>query len=323
MPLTPNIYFLDGTSLSNSTSVFLDSEQTSCAPDGFYSDGNVIRELVNCVLLPAIPCSNYPCVPPCGNTIPFSTASNGVFILDIDVGNTIGAVIIEFSSGNAPDGIIAEWNGNYYNELTRPNGGYCAAPPGLPTYVGNALNQGCLPNGLIGNSPYIGVPIKEWNGTSFVNTTPPSSQTVTVLASQVFLTSGEPSPPPSKCIMVIPKTSATPSNVKATVFAPCIGTAWIIGIKCAANLNSFVASAKQTSIGPNYCDLPTNNTYYSAATTSGLYPYLSLHDWVFTDAIGQNKLPDGFYKTSYLTGGVNDTIEVANGVIIAITNQCP
>lgn len=322
---TPSIYFLDGTSLSNSTSVFLNSEQTQCAPDGFYSDGNIIRELVNCVLLPATQCSSYPCSPPCGNTIPFTTSGNGVFILDIDVGTNIGAVIIQFSPGNAADGIIAEWNGNFYNELTRPLGGYAAAPPGLPTYVGNLNNQGCAPNGVLANSPFNNVPIKEWNGTAFVPTTPPTTQTVTVIASQLQLTPGsEPSPPPSKCIMVIPKTLATPSNIKATVYAPCVGTAWIIGIGCANNLNSFLASTKQTEIGPGYCNLPNNtNTYYSASTIPGSYPYISIHDWVFTDAIGQNRLPDGYYKTAYLTGGVNDTIQVVNGIVVAITNQCP
>jgi hypothetical protein len=325
MPLTPSIYFLDGTSLSNSTSVFLNSEQTLCAPEGFYSDGNVIRQLSNCILLPAMPCSSYPCFPPCGQDITYS-GNKGVFIMDIDVGNTIGAVIIQFSSGNAPDGIIAEWNGNYYNELTRPVGGYCAAPSGLPTYVGK-INSGCGLSGLVGSSPYTNVPILEWNGTTFVPTTPPSTQTVTVLASQAFLTPTEPSPPGppvSKCIMVVPKTSASPSNIKVTVFAPCEGTAWNIGLGCATNLNSFLASTKQTNIGPGYCNVSNNtNTYYSASTVPGQYPYISIHDWVFTDAIGQNKLPDGFYKTAYLTGGVNDTIEVATGVVIAITNECP
>ena len=42
------IYYLDGTTLSNSTAAFTDEELTICAADGFYSEGSISRELLNC-----------------------------------------------------------------------------------------------------------------------------------------------------------------------------------------------------------------------------------------------------------------------------------
>ena len=57
------IYYLDGDTLSNSSAVFTDESMTTCAPDGFYSDGTIVRELSGCSLLPAEDCPN------CGETI--------------------------------------------------------------------------------------------------------------------------------------------------------------------------------------------------------------------------------------------------------------
>ena len=39
------IYYIDGTTLSNSTVIYSDSALTTCAPDGFYSNGLITREL--------------------------------------------------------------------------------------------------------------------------------------------------------------------------------------------------------------------------------------------------------------------------------------
>jgi hypothetical protein len=51
MPYTQPFY-INGPSLSSSTAVFDDAALTICSADGFYSDGVVTRQQVNCVLLP-------------------------------------------------------------------------------------------------------------------------------------------------------------------------------------------------------------------------------------------------------------------------------
>jgi hypothetical protein len=49
-------YYLNGPSLGSATAVFLNAALTVCATDGFYSDGVIVRELVDCVLLPQQTC---------------------------------------------------------------------------------------------------------------------------------------------------------------------------------------------------------------------------------------------------------------------------
>lgn len=70
-------FYLNANNLSSATAVFLDAALTMCAPNGFYSDGNIVRELVDCVLLPLQQCPNC-CSQPCtswhvvGNSGPFT-----------------------------------------------------------------------------------------------------------------------------------------------------------------------------------------------------------------------------------------------------------
>lgn len=52
----PVNYYLDGTNLGNSTSVYNDANLTQLADDGFYSDGYTYRQLSGGVLLPAVTC---------------------------------------------------------------------------------------------------------------------------------------------------------------------------------------------------------------------------------------------------------------------------
>tara|TARA_B110000879_G_scaffold3941_1_gene5290 strand:- start:348 stop:521 length:174 start_codon:yes stop_codon:yes gene_type:complete len=54
------VYYLDGTTLSNSTAVYADADLTICEADGFYSDGVTVRRQVNCVLLNEEVCPSCP-----------------------------------------------------------------------------------------------------------------------------------------------------------------------------------------------------------------------------------------------------------------------
>lgn len=59
MPTT-STYYLNAPSLASATAVFLNAELTSCAPDGFYTDGLTRRQQVGCVLLPSQVCPECP-----------------------------------------------------------------------------------------------------------------------------------------------------------------------------------------------------------------------------------------------------------------------
>ena len=54
------VYYLDGTTLSNSTAIYADADLTICEADGFYSDGVIVRRQINCVLLNKEVCPSCP-----------------------------------------------------------------------------------------------------------------------------------------------------------------------------------------------------------------------------------------------------------------------
>ena len=53
-------YYLDAETFTEASAVYTDSELTTLAPDGFYSDSNVSREQLNGELLPAVECETCP-----------------------------------------------------------------------------------------------------------------------------------------------------------------------------------------------------------------------------------------------------------------------
>lgn len=299
-------FFINGTNLSNSTAVFLDSEQLICAPDGYYSDGIITREQVGCSLLPQIACPNCAGDCPIG---PIDSVGSSLlpsfYTLSLNLGFGTGAVIVKFNPRIDADGIIAELNGLYYNELSSPVYGYLAAPPNLPTYVGSSA---CFLTGF-----NYSLQKRVWNGTTFALV--PGYEVVNVVASQVQVTPS----PPNNCVMVIPKTSGAAQTINVYMYIICANSIFDIEISCAEPLPSFQASDNSNPSFPEFCTLPIDNTFYVAkVNNTPAYPLLAVNDWVFQDENGEFKLADGYYKTNDVAGG-NNTIEVVNGVIVAIT----
>lgn len=315
MPIFPGSYYLNGPSLSSATTVFLDSDLTICAPDGYYSDGVITREQVGCSLIKAIvPCPA--CGVPCSGVIHNTGASGtgyGFYNVDINMGsapNTIGAIVIEINSPTGyPIGIFATIDGVGYNALSSEFYGYLAGPTNFPTFIGDtALNCG-LPGTTAALTEY------DWDGYSFVPTglTP----TVTVAAGQVQLTATD----PGVCVMVIPRTSTTSTNLNVFIYTPCPTSEFNILVSCPVELPSFTGSFGVGSITPStFCFLPLSYTYY-VAPVNGDGITLGLYDWVFSDPNGQFVLPDGYYRSPNVPSP-DDTFQVADGVIIAFSQNC-
>ena len=53
---TSSSYYLNAPSLGSATAVFIDDALSECAPDGFYSNGVIVRQQVDCMLLPQQEC---------------------------------------------------------------------------------------------------------------------------------------------------------------------------------------------------------------------------------------------------------------------------
>jgi len=118
-------FFLNANSFYSATAVFLDAALTICAPNGFYSDGNIFRELVDCVLLPLQQCPNC-CSQPC-------TSWNVV--------GTGAPFTLKYGRCGVPNGVVTE---DYPGDA---NVDICVVYGDVPNIsIGNAdlsINQNC------------------------------------------------------------------------------------------------------------------------------------------------------------------------------------
>jgi hypothetical protein len=125
-------FYLNADNLSSATAVFLDAALTMCAPDGFYSDGNIVRELVDCVLLPLQQCPNC-CTQPC--TSWRAVGGDEVFVLKYGVCGNRGVRVDTYDPNTTVDICIRGTDGEPPNVLQgnpvltiNQNCGCCAGP---------------------------------------------------------------------------------------------------------------------------------------------------------------------------------------------------
>ncbi len=308
--VSTSTYYINAPSLDSATGIFTDSAMTTCAADGFYTDGVTVRELssviVPCNLLPQQPCPScaYPCPVPTING-----GGQGYYIYDIDLAAGTGAVVVHFNPNNGPNGLIATYNGVSYNSVSSSAYGYLAS--GLtnqPVYLGDTAFD-C---GLLVGSPFINVPILYWDGATNYNPSP-NTTTVTVTSAQKQLTSGS----PNDCYMVIPKTSATPTSMRVIVTSPCpmIGV-FDLDVTCPASLPSLGGQSSTVRSNANLaCSSSLTETYY-VQHVNGAAGILDLYDMVFSDANGQFPLANGYYQSPGNIIGVNDWFKIENGIVV-------
>lgn len=309
MPITQT-YYLDGTDLSTSSSIYLDIAQTTCAPDGFYSDGVIVREQVNCGLLPAQPCPN--CGGPCfARNDPGYTYGGGVGIYKapINLGTNVGAVIVEFNPNFSADGIKVEYDSVLYDTLSSQTVGLIQSAIGPPVFFGDI--SFCT----IGGISYL--PEYKWDGSAFNLT--PISNSVNVTGAQIVDTGG----PTGNSFMVIPKLTANPQNIDVTMYSTCDKepTDFTFAVRCPRLLDPFISTSGYATFDEACNGEPDQTYYYVSVNGSG--NQLGYYDWVFSDPYGQNVLPDGWYAAPIhlITAGAT-TFEVQNGIIVNFQLNC-
>jgi hypothetical protein len=299
-------HYLNGTTLSNSTTVFDNAALTIVSADGFYADGSGIsREQVSGILGPVQNCPE--CLTPCGSLIGTGTLNDGIYELNVDVGSSLGAIIVKFIPVFIPDGIRATYNGVLYNKLSSPVDGYHGSTvSGGYTYLGEA--GGTCPTAGTTYSNIIKYKYKD--GVGFQDTG--LTEDITPQAGEISLTTGS---DPGDCIMVIPKVAASPNNINIDMVGTCPTTSFTVEVQCPVLLTSFLSSVRgNTQI--QACGFVVINTPIYNAPVSGTAGNPAVNDWVFSDAYGSNVLPQGFYKINAL-----EFIEVdANGIIINRAN---
>lgn len=301
---TRSTFYLNAPSIGSATAAFSNNDLTVCAPDGFYSDGVIVRQQVGCLLLPQQSCPT--CSVPCGVPID-GEGFKGIYLVNLDAGNSVGAIIVRFDPINQPDGIRALFNSNTYNKLTSPvDGLHKSTNANNYTFVGRTSSD-C---GISGTT-YPALVEKLYNGTTFVDTG--STQAVTVAPGDVSLSTTT----PGNLMMVIPKPTASPSVINFQMVGPCSGTKWYMDIPCPVLLTGFSSSSMFAS-SALACVAAKNQTYYNASldNTPGI---IDVFDFVYSDNIGVSQLSDGFYASNSIAGGAN-WFQVTSGVVVAVGN---
>ena len=295
-------YYINGPTLATATGVYTDINLEYCAPNGFYSADGIVREQLNCTLLPASNCDTCACACPISVT---SLVQQAGYDLLVDVGTGTGAIIVTFNPGFVPCGIRAEYNGVRYNNLSSPTDGYHSATGTKITYLGASG----LPAACITPLPITGtVDSYQYNCATNSFDIPNGTKSGDIDVGQESLTAG----PPGACVMVIPKISPTPSTLDLTLISPCAASQFTISVACPLALTPFSGGLRGPGPpGSGDCTGLLPETFYNAPVT-GLAGAPALYDGIFTDPNGQFHLAG----VQWIEIAGSNWIEVANGVVV-------
>lgn len=295
-------YYLDSASLATATRVFTDVDLTICAPDGYYSDGVIVREQVSCILGDISACPS--CSMPCGETLNINLVQ-GYYTMSYDVGTNTGAIVFAINPLNSHLGVLIEYDGVYYSNFVSTANGYL---PGIgePTYIGYSPTACFTPPSSFTLDTYVIINEAIYN--QFTTTT------INIVSAQCQFT-----PTLSDWhYIVIPKINMSPSKVNIYLTNPCTPENISLNISCPAELDVIFAceTPYDNPVSPCGC---INFISYYVKFVNGNNTQLGLYDMIFTDANGQNPAIDGFYKCSLIPPG-NDWFEIQNGIIVSFGN---
>jgi hypothetical protein len=306
---TPSNYFLDAPTLSGATAVFTDSTLSTPSPDGYYSDGTIVRQQVGGLLQAgSIDCPS--CAFPCNQTINVNS-SQGIYDIDFSMGTDIGAVIIYFNPSTAPDGIRVLYDSATYNEMTSENLGYLASTdPNSFTYVGLSAED-CNIGTTLDGGGYSGIQEYEWNVSTGVFDNVGSGGVVTGTSADVKLTATS----PGWCTLYYPKTASTPETGLLEIFSTCDSAIWDVEIHCPIVLMGVPGRIYD---GLTECEEGRLDTlYFNVPNHGGAAGNPQVNEFLCLDQYGINKAPANDYSIE--VGGVRKRITVnADGVITAI-----
>lgn len=303
-------YYLDAADLTSATAVYLDFQRSYIAPDGFYRDGTVVRQQSAGILLAVQECSSCTGFS-CARDLSLSSYQ-GLYLIDLEEGSGIGAIVIKINTNTKPEGIRVIYNGIVYNKLSSPvDGLHQSSNYGHFTVVGQSAND-CE---LTGNNTVL-TNLNEYlyDETDF----PPTGDTVnvTINSTDVSLSSTN----PNYLYMVIPKPAANPNILNIQILGACPTVDFDVTTYCPAALPTFLASNVYTNANiPCNALINFGTPLYFAKVHTAVDAYVGLYDYVFLDANGQYPLADGFYLTDTVAVP-NKVIHVVNGIIVAITN---
>ena len=291
MPTFGN-YFIDGTNFATATGVWTNDALTTCATQGWYSDGATVRYLDTsgggCVLQAITPCPS--CYTPCGTELNESCSScRGRYDVAFGTGGDVGAMIVYFNAANLPDGFRVEFGVNVFNYGSSARYGKMdnyggTASPGaseglfvgsaIPTFCGGA--GGCFtcvnndpPDGgaFAGDScaapdcggEYAAQTVYDYDGANFIDTGTTTSWFISATQSKFTPAC------PGYVAVVVPVLAPTGDNLGVRVYGCCDNTGWDIAVTCPTLLTPFGYTGYSAASSAAACaDTATTGTLYNA-----------------------------------------------------------
>ena len=302
-------FYLNGSSLATSTAVFTDTDLTTCAPDGWYSDGAIVRYHSSCLLGSASNCIGCVQQADTGQVV-FEDVNGGKYYsTTIGVGIGTGAVVVKVKANALPKAFRVVYDGKPYNKFSSPTYGVLESSTfGNYTLLGQAASACDTWAAPVNYSLY------EWvyNGSTYKYSN--QMKSVTIDPADVQLTATE----PDWCVLVFNKNVPTDTSLLIEMAVPCTNSTYEFGFEvlAPAALTSFSSTNRQAS-AVDACSAALTSTFYLAAVTgAGVVP--QLYDYVFQDVNGDTAAIDGFYGVD---GGAS-YVQVQNGIVV-LEGSCP
>tara|TARA_R110002167_G_scaffold23741_2_gene84198 strand:+ start:22311 stop:23264 length:954 start_codon:yes stop_codon:yes gene_type:complete len=301
-------YILNGPTLATSSTATLPPPSGGTAPDGYYSDGTIVRQLLGGVFVDNQDCD---CTTACSNTVitrsPGVTASDYV---DFSTGASVGAIIIRFTPGNIPVGVGLSMGNTSYNTWSSSVDGEHTRIAAGPFYLGNSAND----FGLVSNSPWNGIIDRTYYDGTFTATGNESD--ISVITQQLSLTA---SSNPGELVAVIGKDIAAPSTVNVGLTCLNNTTGYTIAVECPyviPDTYRFLSSSVQAT--PWSCGgtpiFPAAN--YLVSLSNPQTPTPQVGDFLFSNNLATSSMADGYYLINGPAGSSDQyTIALSNGVI--------
>lgn len=297
----PTTYYINGPTLSSSTAIFTDAAMTTCAPNGYYADGPIVRQQVDCVLLPEQECPF--CGIDCGDALFEGPVNQGVYYMSVYLGATVGPVIINFDPLDYPNGIEVTFDSTVYNTVVSPFFGPLSAPAGLPVFVG-LDTEDC---GIVGTHTLEEYEFRSDLTFHDLGTT----DVVNVATSQMNLTWTS----PGTCMMVIPKPNPTPDTLLVKAISPCGLDSFSLNVKCPDIENVVVIPGSAGGPGELICGYPVDVIFYNSIPVNGDGTTLGLYDFMYYDLSCTTPLEDNYYLSSSCPAP-NSWFRIENGIIV-------
>jgi hypothetical protein len=291
-------YYIDADDKNKVTGVFTDANMGTSASDGLYSleegvayyvNSGALADIVTCPAC-AEDCSTF------GESGDSVSQAQELYKFPVELNATTGAVIVRLrpnkdlsgALSSTPDHagmMLASLGSSTYNSYTSSLDGF------VEKFFSHSGVVAPLPSSGSATIPFT---IKEWDGTNY---NLGGTQNLVVNSGEVTSATGG-----AEYVMVIPKTTATPSRLLINLFL-VKSQLFNIDVLCPAALPSFQIS------GPI--------TVYHSTFSGGTGGVPVRYNYVFTDANGVTKVSAGTFNTTGVSNMVSITVD-ANGIITKV-----